>query len=478
MTRLRELFDEAAGTPPPHTLSADTVYAAGRRRRTLVTAARSALAVVTVAAVAGAAYGAVRVAGAAHVANGDTRTSVASLAVDGDHMYALVRDCVAPSPTRDPVDPGSEPPGPPPRSAGPPSQPPPSGSPSDQPPPSGDPSEPPASGNPVPPGSADPSTPPEPPDEINPGPSGGPASCRARLLGSDDAGRTWKVRSDAPGMDWIAAPRHGVLVGGRDSDRFVPGQRVSADGGRTWRTVTLTGDTVPAVPAGAYVDRILVGPEQKVVAVDPRTGRATPLASQPGFSVICVEANPAHSLLVATGLADEKTTQSAKLGVSRDGGRTWSTHPMPGDRVFEPPSTVDGTTLYQIGSGPVAAAENVAGANQEPVRFHLISVSTDGGATWIGRDVTDGYYVRTGFVTADGAHVVVATGPRGDVAFWVSRDKGATYQRQNKLPGLPASYETMYEIVPATGAYVARADGSLTFYRSTDGWNWRKVTVH
>ena len=322
MTRLRDLFDEAAGTPPPHTLSADTVYAAGMRRRTLVTAARSALAVVTVAAVAGAAYGAVRVAGAAHVANGDTRTSVASLAVDGDHMYALVRDCVAPSPTRDPVDPGSEPPGPPPRSAGPPSQPPPSGSPSDQPPPSGDPSEPPASGNPVPPGSADPSTPPEPPDEINPGPSGGPASCRARLLGSDDAGRTWKVRSDAPGMDWIAAPRHGVLVGGRDSDRFVPGQRVSADGGRTWRTVTLTGDTVPAVPAGAYVDRIPVGPEQKVVAVDPRTGRATPLASQPGFSVICVEANPAHSLLVATGLADEKTTQSAKLGVSRDGGRS------------------------------------------------------------------------------------------------------------------------------------------------------------
>jgi hypothetical protein len=461
MTRLRELFDEAAGTPPPHTLNADTVYAAGRRRRTLATAARSALAVVTVAAVAGAAYGAVRVAGAAHVANGGNRTSVASLAVDGDHMYALMRDCAVPTPTHEPTGGPTVPP---------PTRPGPSGTP---PPPSGGPSDQPGSGYPAPPASADPSTPPEPPDEINPGPSGGPTSCRARLLGSDDAGRTWKLRTDSPGMDWIAAPRHGVLVGGRDRDREQPGQRVSTDGGRTWRTVRLAGEPVPAVPAGSYVDLMRLGDTGKLVAVDPRTGRAAPLASQPGITPSCVEADPTHTLLVASGyvLGFDRT---ARLAVSRDGGRTWSTHPMPNGNYFEPPSTADGTTLYQIGPMPVT----FAGGTQEPVRFKPISVSADGGATWVGREVPDGYYVRTGFLAADGAHVAVSTGPRGDVVFWVSRDKGATYQRQDSLPGLPANYEMRYQTVPATGAYVAWADGSLTFHRSTDGWNWTKVTVH
>jgi hypothetical protein len=449
VTRLREMLDQAAATPPPSSLSADRVYAAGLRRRTLVTMARSALAVATVAAVAGTAYGAVRVAGTAHVAAGGTRTSVASLAVDGDHMYALMRDCVAPTPTHEPSYPASEPPGPP---------------------PSRYPSQPPTSGDPYPVESVPVTTPPEPPDEINPGPSGASGSCRARLLASDDGGHTWKIRSDAPGMDWIAAPRHGVLVGGRDSHRNQPGQRVSTDGGRTWRTVKLSGDTVAAVPAGSYADRMVVGNTQKVVAVDARTGRAHPLASQPDFTPFCVETS---AVLISSGYSVDDNRHTAKFAVSRDGGRTWTTHALPENGDFAPPSTADGTTLYQAATRVVSIAEAV----QEPVRLHPIQVSTDGGATWTGRDVGGGFYVHTGFLTTDGAHVAVSMGRQGEIAFWVSRDRGATYQRQDALPGLPASYEMMFEANTATRTYVAWADGSLTFYRSTDGWNWKKVTI-
>jgi hypothetical protein len=274
-------------------------------------------------------------------------------------------------------------------------------------------------------------------------------------------------------MDWIAAPRHGVLVGGRDRDREQPGQRVSTDGGRTWRTVRLADEPVPAVPAGSYVDLMRLGDTGKLVAVDPRTGRAAPLASQPGFTLLCVEADPAQTVLVATGYQVDGGNESTRLAVSRDGGRTWSTHPLPVGYFSEPPSTADGITLYLVGSVP----EISAGEPHEMVQLHPISFSTDGGATWTGRDVEDGYFVRTGFVTTDGAHVAVSSGLQEHLSYWVSRDKGATYQRRESLPGLPASNEMMYQIVPGTGAYVAWTDGSTTFYRSTDGWNWSKVTI-
>jgi hypothetical protein len=86
VTRLRDLFDESVGTAPPSSLRADAIYAAGRRRRTIMAPARTGLVALTVLALGGGvAYGAARLTADPYttISSRPTRTFVSDVTVDG-----------------------------------------------------------------------------------------------------------------------------------------------------------------------------------------------------------------------------------------------------------------------------------------------------------------------------------------------------------------------------------------------------------
>ena len=106
MTGLREMFDEVAGSPgPPSWLSADQVYAAGRRRRTRIGVLKGVAAAVAVLVAVG-------VGGVIAASSGDERPTPADsttpdpavsgpvqrvVAADAGHLYVTYFACTPPS---------------------------------------------------------------------------------------------------------------------------------------------------------------------------------------------------------------------------------------------------------------------------------------------------------------------------------------------------------------------------------------------
>jgi BNR/Asp-box repeat len=405
VTQLREIFDEAASSAPPVRYTAEVVFAAGRRRRFLIAATRTAAAVLAVSAVGSAAY-TTALPHRPGVGAGDgtgTQAFITALAIDGRHMYAMLRGC-----------------------------------PTVQPDPSDDPS-------------------------ASPSPAGTDGPCRIRYLLSTDGGRTWTERPRPGGIDGLALVRPGVLVAGVNrSDGSDAPDRYSVDGGQTWRAIAKGDETVAAVPAGGWLMTYNptgsyddAGP---LYGVDPRTGRAARLANQPPFPIRGgVAPYSPGGIIVATG--------GTAFAVSTDGGRTWSTHPLPdaGRETPPYPLTVDGVHLYAF-----SANSDNAGARY--------LVSDDGGVTWSPQRSLPGTMFSGAYVVKDGSFVVaVKDGTR--TAFWVTRDNGAHFEPVAGMRGLPSAFAGIVSGRP-DGSYLARSLApSNSFYRSTDGWTWTKVTI-
>ena len=417
MTELRELFEELAAAPPPTGLTADSVYAAGRRRRRVTAMTRVAAAVVAGVLLASGGYAIaqhqVRPAPALDLPGGPD-TFIHTLAVDGNHLYATLRDCRTPD-----SDPSITPTG-----------------------------------------------------EPSSGASHGtlPLGCHDWLVGSDDGGRTWTERSASPDLDVLSTPRRGKLVGSRvAADLRSNTEKISTDGGRSWRPITRTDTPIAEPPANGWVTTLALQGSggDKVLGVDPTTGRAAPLANQPPFGVVEVWSDPSRTLIVAASDVNPGSGDRGRFAISRDNGHTWSTHQLPntGTMSFGTPETVDGVNLYSYGR----PATFEAGTNE-------LMVSRDGGATWVRAAIPAEAKIRTSYLTRDGAHILVGEGQ----TYWISRDHGAHYETFTGVSGLPSDADGQVRWSP--GGYVlqdATPDSSrgLTFYRSADGLTWKRITI-
>jgi hypothetical protein len=220
------------------------------------------------------------------------------------------------------------------------------------------------------------------------------------------------------------------------------------------------GASSPASSAGT------VGP---VYGVDPHTGQATRLASQPPLALENEVAwGGPNGIINAFGVEAGGTRHM--YAFSRDSGRTWSTSVLPGGAEYHYlPFTNDGVHLYMFSMSLDDAGRHYY-------------VSGDRGATWSQRTLPAGSFAfdRPGdaYVARDGAVVLVEhSWAAGAARFWVSRDNAATFGQLSSMHGLPSPFDGSVQQLH-DDSYVARPfDASTSFYRSTDGWNWTKVTV-
>jgi len=294
----------------------------------------------------------------------------------------------------------------------------------------------------------------------------------SRLVGSDDGGRTWTVRQAAwsgeGGRPRVAAA--GTLLAPAVHEKPpVRGRpaRLSTDGGRTWADLATATSPVARVPAAGWLACAgeLTGQDTcDPWVVDPGARRAGPLATPPDLTVRDVPELPPAAGLWVTGVDG---SGRAAVGVSRDGGATWSTHGFPvpegrsGDLVHLPRvrlSTRDGRTV-----------DAVVGNGLSDYGFR----STDGGRTW---HATNGGAPLPGALDVDDPAVTLPDGTHV-----LQRRDGDRIRPLfgGGAAGYVADGDRQW---PATAAHTA-PDGTLVsrdwdnLYLSTDGAAWFEVPV-
>ena len=319
--------------------------------------------------------------------------------------------------------------------------------------------------------------------------------CTTELVGSDDAGATWTVRTRDLGKadDYhVTAPAAGVLY--RTTTRLDPSAapergtrqvrepKISRDGGRSWTDVRSTTAPVAAVPPGGWLECRNDVPTQEacpgLLAVDPETARSAPLATVPGFEVMSVVNVPASAGFWVQGYDEEK--KAAAIGVSTDRGRSWTVHTFDG----EPSSvlraaSVDGVTGYAILSEYRAGTVSRANPTPGPASStHRVYRTGDAGRTWqrtdSGRVLFAGAVdVLGSYVAGHGTHLVM-TVTGWHQRWYGSRDNGHSYGlgRPAGLSGeLAVANAPMSGVVThAPGVYLAFDDDAV--YRSADGLTW------
>lgn len=319
--------------------------------------------------------------------------------------------------------------------------------------------------------------------------------CPRQLLGSDDGGRTWTVRSttDVPGSAYFAGPNTLVAQGGgsldasgfprKNSTQFI----VTTDGGRHWHDITEATTPVTSVPSGGFA---ACGPETMatngntdrlsctVYAVDPAARRAAPLANQPAvdsidpsLTVTSLGGTKAGEALWVTGWSGGGPGAGLSVAVSQDAGRTWRTTAVD-------PSCVsraelwhsDGATAKVICPGHKDGTPHVFSTDDYGARWREMALP--GPLPFV--NATDEYGIR---FTVDGT-VLGLQFPMDEsgVRLWTLPDGSPSWVRI-VTTGL-APYAQVIENTP-DGGYVAYSDSrdKFTFYRSSDLRTWTAVRV-
>ncbi|GGM25575.1 hypothetical protein ACFFX1_09735 [Dactylosporangium sucinum] len=317
--------------------------------------------------------------------------------------------------------------------------------------------------------------------------------CPAKLLGSDDGGRTWTVRQEDFGDGQVDAPAPGVLLRttetmgdetGQSGPKVIRHNHVSLDGGRTWRELVLVAEEVPAVPPQGWLQcaPYRLNERCRLVAVDPVAGRMAPLASQPDLVVGAVSDQPASPGMWVTGTVPGIGGHPA-VAFTPDRGRTWRVH------AFDQPQVVhlavassDGRTGYAILSTRADDTDPAATASAGLAARVLLT--TDGGATWRPVDpghslpIGGGYYISEDtYVAADGTHVVLIRDDRGP-RWYVSSDQGQHYraERPDGLPERPVVTGLRAPVQSAVPGVYLMFDADAV-YRSADGRRWTRLPV-
>ncbi|MBM0226986.1 sialidase family protein [Micromonospora sp. ATA51] len=296
-----------------------------------------------------------------------------------------------------------------------------------------------------------------------------------RFAATDDRGRTWRtgrlpVPDDAMVDLRAVGPR---TLAAWYVSRSAPNSRsaawtTSADGGATWRQVTVR--RVAALPAGWRVLDLQPGPsDEPLLAVDPATGDIAQLATASTLrnSTLAAGSPASAGLWISgwTGSRDGNGGPTVWTGsgveVSRDGGRTWQRHEFPDlltasdDVGGAAVATFDGRTVYAVG--------RVTGKL-------VIWRSADGGDTWQRAAGTADVANRTirAAVRRDGVLLIQAGISAAEKPVMLaSTDGGRTVRPTTLGPGADAR--------PVPGGYVQTGwPDSKGAWLSADGltWSW------
>jgi hypothetical protein len=251
----------------------------------------------------------------------------------------------------------------------------------------------------------------------------------------------------------------------------ISGTAISADGGRTWTPVVDDSRPWPSLPAGAILS-CGSGSGCPLGAIDPRTGRKSPLPGQPPSS-----GGRRTYAVRGTIWVDPQDLSAWSTSVSRDGGRTWSTESQPCqpagcglDYTLTP--GIDDSTVFRV------RLNNDGGEV-------VILRSVDAGRTWQryavsgapAKDAPGGQ--AAGIVAPDGS-LIVAHFPGAGTALetWILGPRDTT-PRAVRLAGLPerlgGTLSSALKGNPDTG-YLLTGSGS-TVYRSLDGLIWWPLHV-
>jgi hypothetical protein len=297
-------------------------------------------------------------------------------------------------------------------------------------------------------------------------------TCTQHVAVTADRGRTWQT-CDIPPADgshgpvWAVAPL--TLVRNGDgtwrTGEAEPGWWASTDGAKTWRAITI--GEVDAIPAGW---RVIAG-GSRVIAADPATGEVVRLRAAPPPKLAVVAATPPDAGIWVSGYArsdaQELVGEGSMVSVSRDGGRTWTSHTL-SEPLEEGGAYTNGSAVIATADGRTVYAVGRLGAD---LRIHR---STDGGVTW----------APTGARTRIGASALIdaAAGPDGtlELAVWVPGQDALRRYRSTD------GGATVEKIGSAPGAYARAVSGGLVemygpdrgvIWVRPDGGEWTKVTV-
>jgi hypothetical protein len=212
-----------------------------------------------------------------------------------------------------------------------------------------------------------------------------------------------------------------------------------------------------------------------VYGVQPQTGTQRKLATQPPVIVpIGVNQTPPGTGLWVSGYVQQ--ADRTGVSVSRDAGRTWSTHVFGQGEADYPQdinnqsvgvATVDGVTAYAVVSVVTNNGQNRL----------LVYRTGDSGLTWQradpGRTLPWLQHGETAFVAADGTHVVQTV--VNDPAEWYAGTTGA-YRKPAPMTGLEAVDDMRRPVrAVAPGVYILFDRSAV--YASPDGLHWTRHPV-
>jgi hypothetical protein len=305
--------------------------------------------------------------------------------------------------------------------------------------------------------------------------------CPEELLGSDDGGATWTRRTDRTDRSFrlTVGPEGALLVEGIRAAGASPptdagaisGTAISADGGQTWKSVVDDPDPWSRLPAGAILS-CGSGSDCPLGAIDPQTGRKSPLPGQP-------PASPGRRTYAFRGAiwVDTQELSAWSTSVSRDGGRTWSTESQPCqpagcglDYTLTP--GLDDSTVFRVrlanGTGEVVTLRSID-AGRTWQRYAVAGAPANGPSGG----------QAAGIVAPDGSLIVVHfPGAGTDLEAWILGPDD-TAPRAVRLSGLPQRLGgTLASTLSgnADTGYLLTGSGS-TVYRSLDGLTWWPLRV-
>jgi hypothetical protein len=305
--------------------------------------------------------------------------------------------------------------------------------------------------------------------------NGRPAGCANQLLVTAD-GEHWEARalprvlSGANALPLLRVLGPNTVVLRREA--VVGLQFYSTDAGRTWQEVSWRDmPTIDAVPAGGIIDGMCAAGESgcrfELIAIDPGTGRAARLATQPPVS----SPNLLTRHPVAGGwwvYGKERSSGQWEVIETQDSGRSWKGHVLPAGSAEHFSLATDGHALYVAAYGQLA--------NLTPPRtigLDAIFRSTDGGAswqrTWKAADGVEPRAIDGDLIAAANGRLLVSTylGP-----VWASSDGGARFQQAPEVGISGYVWQT------GAGYLVGSRAGESKVYKfSTDGVRWKEISV-
>ena len=342
------------------------------------------------------------------------------------------------------------------------------------------------------------------------GPSGVWAVQGHRLFLSSDYGTSWVERMLVPSVAldadpgdvlsnvfvlddnhiWSASPGPGSTPNTGNGPLYDHLRVIvsrSADGGRTWRSVTVPGDWGGTKPVLTFADTrhgylLIAGlrgaPVSTLLATSDGgatwrvVGPALVTAGEATLGATFTADGP--STLWAANQGDAGPVPRPILDVSRDGGLTWNDARLPGlvGDVF----VNDTLTAPPIFRGAEGALAVWAGSKDDPpdLRFYR---TTDGGSTWIlAARVAQDPNGSTEAVVMDPTHFVILDPAANQIE--VSSDAGASWQIE-PMQGFSLSLRLWFwdETHGAALAYGSSVHAGGLIRTSDGGRTWVPVQV-